>query len=164
MLEQRMMWWRLALAVLIVIGGARAAIAEPSNWKSEWPKTDFSRHSVPFDEIVSGGPPKDGIPPIDDPMFISVAEAAKNVPAAIVVGGGGYNPWTVVRCWAGLWGYLNGYEIPRENPAAVRDILAAQHCDLVDDDEISPEWISTLIDRPSDGAVRPQIVELARGA
>ena len=38
-------------------------------------KTDFSRHSIPLDEILSGGPPKDGIPALDNPTFISVAEA-----------------------------------------------------------------------------------------
>ncbi len=37
--------------------------------------TDFSRHTVPYDEILSGGPPKDGIPAIDAPQFVSVAEA-----------------------------------------------------------------------------------------
>ncbi|PDV99371.1 DUF3179 domain-containing protein [Candidatus Chloroploca asiatica] len=37
--------------------------------------TDFSRHTVPYDEILSGGPPKDGIPAIDTPQFVSVAEA-----------------------------------------------------------------------------------------
>jgi hypothetical protein len=37
--------------------------------------TDFSRHSVPYDEILSGGPPKDGIPAIDVPQFVSVTEA-----------------------------------------------------------------------------------------
>jgi hypothetical protein len=37
--------------------------------------TDFSIHSVSFSEILSGGPPKDGIPAIDDPHFISVEEA-----------------------------------------------------------------------------------------
>ena len=36
-------------------------------------KTDFSRHSVPYDEIMSGGPRRDGIPPIDNPVFISAA-------------------------------------------------------------------------------------------
>lgn len=40
-------------------------------------KTDFSRHSVPYEEIISGGPPKDGIPPIDEPKFISVEEAGE---------------------------------------------------------------------------------------
>ncbi len=37
--------------------------------------TDFSKHSVPLHEIMSGGPPKDGIPAIDDPEFVSVDEA-----------------------------------------------------------------------------------------
>jgi hypothetical protein len=37
--------------------------------------TDFSKHSVPYREILSGGPPKDGIPAIDNPSFVAVAEA-----------------------------------------------------------------------------------------
>lgn len=39
-------------------------------------RTDFSRHTVPYGEILSGGPPKDGIPAIDQPQFVSVDEAA----------------------------------------------------------------------------------------
>jgi hypothetical protein len=38
-------------------------------------ETDFSTHSVPFDEFIGGGPPKDGIPSIDDPRFVGVDEA-----------------------------------------------------------------------------------------
>lgn len=37
--------------------------------------TQGIRHSVPLDEIISGGPPRDGIPPIDAPKFVSVGEA-----------------------------------------------------------------------------------------
>ena len=37
--------------------------------------TDFSVHSIPYTEILSGGPPKDGIPPIDNPDFVSIEEA-----------------------------------------------------------------------------------------
>ncbi len=39
-------------------------------------KTDFSKHSIPLREITSGGPPRDGIPPLDKPRFVSAAEAA----------------------------------------------------------------------------------------
>jgi len=39
--------------------------------------TDGIKHSVPLNEIIGGGPPKDGIPSIDSPKFISVAEASK---------------------------------------------------------------------------------------
>ena len=46
----------------------------PIGAKSQF-STDFSKHSVPYSEILSGGPPKDGIPAIDDPKFVSVEEA-----------------------------------------------------------------------------------------
>ena len=38
-------------------------------------QTDFSLHSVPFSEILSGGPPRDGIPPLDQPSFTTPEEA-----------------------------------------------------------------------------------------
>lgn len=37
-------------------------------------ETDGVRHSIPLEEILSGGPPKDGIPSIDDPYFVPVAQ------------------------------------------------------------------------------------------
>ena len=40
-------------------------------------KTDFSLHTVPYDEILSGGPPRDGIPPIDDPKFTTTEGASQ---------------------------------------------------------------------------------------
>ena len=48
--------------------------ANPQVWKHEWRKTDFTKHSVPFAEIRSGGPSKDGIPPIDAPKFALVPD------------------------------------------------------------------------------------------
>lgn len=49
-------------------------------------KTDFSKHSVPLDEISSGGPGKDGIPSIDFPQFNSVDKAfyADTEPVVVV--------------------------------------------------------------------------------
>lgn len=34
-----------------------------------------TKHSVPLNEIVGGGPPKDGIPSIDNPKFVPISEA-----------------------------------------------------------------------------------------
>jgi len=48
--------------------------AAAAGWTGEWPKTDFSRHSIDLKEIRSGGPPKDGIPPVDNPKFIAISE------------------------------------------------------------------------------------------
>ena len=41
---------------------------------SDW-STDWERHTIQYDEILSGGPPRDGIPSIDNPQFISPEEA-----------------------------------------------------------------------------------------
>lgn len=37
--------------------------------------TEGVKHSIPLDEIIGGGPPKDGIPSIDSPKFVGVGEA-----------------------------------------------------------------------------------------
>ena len=39
-------------------------------------RTDWTRHTIPYHEIIAGGPPRDGIPSIDAPRFISPAQAA----------------------------------------------------------------------------------------
>ena len=52
-----------------------SASADPSFWRHEWPNTDFELTAVDnWVEILSGGPPKDGIPALDDPSFIAVSD------------------------------------------------------------------------------------------
>ncbi len=61
----------LILAAAIGLGLAAAAPASPQFWSYEWPNTDFSKTSVDdWSEILSGGPPKDGIPALSDPQFV----------------------------------------------------------------------------------------------
>jgi Protein of unknown function (DUF3179) len=64
-----------ALALVIWIASTAQLAAAPADWRLEWPDTDFSKHGVPLNEIISGGPPRDGIPSIDAPTFVPVAEA-----------------------------------------------------------------------------------------
>ncbi len=40
-------------------------------------RTDFSKYTVPFNEVLSGGVPRDGIPPIDDPKFTTIKSASE---------------------------------------------------------------------------------------
>lgn len=47
---------------------------------------DFSKHSIPTDEIRGGGPPKDGIPAILDPQFIPAQDATFLEDADEVIG------------------------------------------------------------------------------
>lgn len=37
---------------------------------------DFSQHSIPTEEIMSGGPPKDGIPALFSPKYVPAADAS----------------------------------------------------------------------------------------
>ena len=60
---------------LLLICIPAALFADPAAWRAEWPRTDFHRTSVDdWSEILSGGPPRDGIPAITDPRFHAVAE------------------------------------------------------------------------------------------
>ena len=36
---------------------------------------DFSKHSIPTAEIMTGGPPKDGIPALTDPKYVKAKSA-----------------------------------------------------------------------------------------
>ncbi|SFN86118.1 Protein of unknown function [Roseovarius lutimaris] len=59
------------LSTLFLIAGL--AHADPGFWRNEWPDTNFNKTSVNnWDEIMSGGPPKDGIPALSKPEFRKV--------------------------------------------------------------------------------------------
>jgi hypothetical protein len=85
-----MMRW-LALGLMALVIGATTSLARPASWREEWPGTDFSRHSVDLNEIISGGPPKDGIPAIDHPRFTPVPQtddlAAPAPVISVAIGG-----------------------------------------------------------------------------
>jgi acetoin utilization protein AcuC len=73
---------------------------------------------------------------------------------AVVLGGGGYNPWTTIRYWSGLWARLNNFHIPDSLPTDAQDILRACQCDLVDDEDVAPHWFTTIADpgfQPANG-------------
>lgn len=67
--------FRFLVSILSVAFWSGMAQANPDFWKHEWPQTDFTRTSVEsWTEIMSGGPPKDGIPALSDPQFIRVSQ------------------------------------------------------------------------------------------
>jgi acetoin utilization protein AcuC len=75
-----------------------------------------------------------------------VVGAARHV---VVLGGGGYNPWTTARLWAGLWGRLIGQRAPAPLPMAAQAVLAALDSDLVDPDDRPDHWLTMLDDPPT---------------
>ena len=79
----------------------------------------------------------------------------------VVLGGGGYNPWTVTRYWAGLWGRISGQPMPETLPQQAVELLHGMECDLVDEEDIDERWYNTLADTPNPGTVRGSVKSLA---
>ena len=54
----------------VALIAAIASIAGAQDFEPDWPNTDFSRSTIDLSEVMSGGPPKDGIPALSNPVFI----------------------------------------------------------------------------------------------
>jgi len=62
----------LATFAIFSLQSSALAVSENTNGVLT---TDGVNHIVPLDKIRSGGPPKDGIPSIDNPQFVNASEA-----------------------------------------------------------------------------------------
>ncbi len=91
-----------------------------------------------------------------------VAALRPLAPRYLVLGGGGYNPWSVGRLWAGVWATLNDIEVQPDLPPAAQEVLAAltwagplrQHIP-------EPHWITTMRDMPRLGPLRDDVRQRA---
>jgi len=94
----------------------------------------------------------------------AVARLQALAPRVLVLGGGGYNPWAVARCWVGIWATVADIEIPHRLPEAAERLLRAvewRHSLA----RTPPErWFTTLADPPNEGPVRPEVRAVAAAA
>jgi acetoin utilization protein AcuC len=80
-------------------------------------------------------------------------------PRFLVLGGGGYNPWSVGRLWTGVWATLNGHDIPDRLPDAAEQVLRALRWENTRRGRNPPDhWFTTLRDKARPGPVRPDII------
>ena len=80
-------------------------------------------------------------------------------PRLLVLGGGGYNPWSVGRLWTAIWGLLSGHEMPDRLPPEARDVLAALSWNGGTRPPPAPAMLETLLDAPREGPVRQVILD-----
>jgi acetoin utilization protein AcuC len=79
-------------------------------------------------------------------------------PRLLVLGGGGYNPWTVGRLWAGVWGILNNHDVPDRLPPEAEAVL--RHLTFRGNRRgrnPSELWFTTLQDAPRSGEIRDTV-------
>ncbi|MEO0772855.1 MAG: acetoin utilization protein AcuC [Pseudomonadota bacterium] len=84
-----------------------------------------------------------------------VAALMGMAPRLMVLGGGGYNPWTVGRLWTGVWATLNGHEIPDHLPQPAQDVLAG--LSWTRRRKRTPHLLRTLRDTPRPGEISDDI-------
>ncbi len=94
--------------------------------------------------------------------YLSVVRAVMPLAPGLVVLGGGYNPWTVGRCWALIWGALNHFPIPERLPPQAESGLRALRFDRAAGRNPPDHWFTTLRDRPRDGPVRDAVLQLTK--
>lgn len=107
------------------------------------------------------GDPLSSVGLLNHTLWDLTERAIATAPVAVVLGGGGYNPWTAARLWAGLWGRLTGAAFPDPLPAVAQDILGRLDSDLVDEDDRLPHWTTGLVDPPVTACEVSQAADLA---
>lgn len=87
-------------------------------------------------------------------IWEAVARSIVLAPRVLVTGGGGYNPWSVARCWSGVWATLNGFEIPSTLDEEAAGILRGLTWNRAQGKNPPARWFDTLADPPVRAAVR----------
>jgi acetoin utilization protein AcuC len=98
---------------------------------------------------------------LSNQAYWSAVRRLRNLaPRLLVLGGGGYNPWAVARCWSGIWATLNDWPIPKRLPPAAESLLrdVAWSHSLARDPPAA--WFTTLADAPRPGPVRADVCAL----
>ena len=84
-------------------------------------------------------------------------------PRMLLLGGGGYNPWSVARLWTALWADLSGQALPDLLPAPAEAVLRALSWQGGGRKPPAEALLTRLQDAPREGPLRPEITDrLAR--
>jgi acetoin utilization protein AcuC len=78
-------------------------------------------------------------------------------PRVLVLGGGGYNPWSVGRLWTAIWGLVSGRELPDQLPDDAQGVLGQLGWGGGGRPAPDPAMLTTLLDPPREGPVRQDI-------
>ena len=88
----------------------------------------------------------------------AVVDAVRSLsPRLVVTGGGGYNPYTVGRCWAGVWATLNDIPIPDRTTPEAELVLRALTYNRAAGRNPPGHWFTTIRDAPREGTIRDEV-------
>ncbi|MBH67146.1 MAG: acetoin utilization protein AcuC [Rhodospirillaceae bacterium] len=93
-------------------------------------------------------------------LWGAVDNLIKLAPRALIVGGGGYNPWSAARAWTGIWGIINNKDVDINLPLEAMGILKALTWNHSWGRSPPFHWYSSLADFPNEGIIREEIKDI----
>lgn len=93
-------------------------------------------------------------------IWDAVARLRGLAPRLVVAGGGGYNPFLLARCWAGIWAVLNDFAIPEVLPPAAEEVLRGVKYFRAAGRNPPAHWLQSLRDEAQLGFVRDEVKRL----
>ncbi len=105
-----------------------------------------------------GDDPQSGLALSNGALWAVVTALKAMTSRFLVTGGGGYNPWSVGRAWAGVWAALCDRDIPDVLPTEAEAVLRALVWPNARRGRNPPEhWLTTLRDAPHHGDIRENV-------
>lgn len=95
-------------------------------------------------------------------IWAAIRHLVPMAPRVLVLGGGGYNPWAVARCWSGIWGILNGRDLDIELSHEAKCVLKSLSWRHNRAKNPPSCWFEALRDPRNHGPIRNEIRDLPR--
>ncbi len=90
--------------------------------------------------------------------YLAVVAALRDLsPRFLVLGGGGYNPWSAGRLWTLIWGMLSAAEVPDRLPPEAEAVLRGLSWGGGGRAMPGEAMLTTLLDPPREGPVRAEV-------
>ena len=112
--------------------------------------------------VIQGGAdcladdPLSGLALSNGALWRAIDHIARLTDRCLVLGGGGYNPWSVARAWCGVWGTLSGRPIPDHLPFSAETVLRALTWRRSQGRNPPERWFTSLADPPNPGPIRDE--------
>lgn len=103
---------------------------------------------------------------ISTQQFLKIVQKIKdtiprknNIPQLVVLGGGGYHPLSLARCWLGVWGVLTNENFSDKLPAAGEALLRAIDWDLDEDEPWYERFFVSRLDQDYQSEIKPAVIK-----
>lgn len=104
---------------------------------------------------------------ISNRLFLEVVQGvmattplgSKGIPRLLVLGGGGYHPLVLARCWTGVWDLLAGWHLPAGLTPEGRQVLESIHWGDGEEGDLPAQsnLLESRYDPPLEGPIRKEI-------